>query len=195
MTIKARGNKAPPRAFILVALKGIIVEKKYFQSVVERAYSFVEDMFGLRNVALAELGPAITAQRPSSENAWWHDPYSLKTVVELFTELSKEVRPRQAVTYVKDLLDIPSDPEDTQLIPPTVREHDLSTDESLRLEDPHFYRFKKIVERSRRTSLDTEHEKRAADAHMDAAEKIDHAKELVGQALTEIEDISRGMRE
>jgi hypothetical protein len=51
------------------------------------------------------------------------------------------------------------------------------------------------MERSRLTSIDTEHENSAADARMDAAEKIDHAKELVGQALTEIEDISRGMRE
>jgi hypothetical protein len=51
------------------------------------------------------------------------------------------------------------------------------------------------MERSRLTSIDNEHENSAADAHMDAAEKIDHAKELVGQALTEIEDISRGMRE
>jgi hypothetical protein len=49
------------------------MEKKYIQSVVERAYAFVEEMFGLRNadkIALAELGPAITAQRPSSENAF-----------------------------------------------------------------------------------------------------------------------------
>ena len=34
--------------------------------------------------------------------------------------------------------------------------------------------------------MDTVRENTAADAHMDAAEKIDHAKGLVAQALTEI---------
>ena len=43
--------------------------------------------------------------------------------------------------------------------------------------------------------METEHENSAANAHMQAAEQIDHAKGLVGQALGEIGDISRGMRE
>jgi hypothetical protein len=47
MKIKVRGNKASARAFTIVALKGIIMEMEYTQSMVERAYAFVEDMFGL----------------------------------------------------------------------------------------------------------------------------------------------------
>jgi hypothetical protein len=98
----------------------------------------------------------------------------------------------RGVAYVKDTLGIPPDSEDTLSIPP-VREHDPSTDEALRLEDPHLYTFNKIVERSRLTSMDTE-ENTAADAHMDAAEKIDHAEGSVRKALDDIQDVSRDMR-
>ena len=43
--------------------------------------------------------------------------------------------------------------------------------------------------------MDTEHENTAADAHMDAAEKIDHAEGSVRKALDDIQDVSRDMRE
>lgn len=43
--------------------------------------------------------------------------------------------------------------------------------------------------------MDTEHENSAASAHMQAAAQIDRARGLVGEALGEIGDISRGMRE
>ena len=38
------------------------------------------------------------------------------------------------------------------------------------------------------------HTNNAVDEHMQAAAKIDHARRLVGEALGEIDDISRGMR-
>ena len=54
----------------------------------------------------------------------------------------------KAVAFVKDFLT--SDSEERVLHRP-VPEHDLSTDEALRLEDPHGYIFNKIVERSQRS--------------------------------------------
>jgi hypothetical protein len=63
------------------------------RSVVERAYAYVEDMFGLEHAdktAHAELSPGIpiTAQRPSlsSEDAMWLDPYTFQSVAELHLE-------------------------------------------------------------------------------------------------------------
>ena len=76
----------------------------------------------------------------------------------------------------------------------TVTEDSVTYDEAMRL-DPHAYTLNKIVERSRRASMDTEHENSAASAHMQAAAQIDRARGLVGEARGEIGDISRGMRE
>lgn len=42
--------------------------------------------------------------------------------------------------------------------------------------------------------MNTDHEKSAVDEHKHAAEQIDRAKALVGEALGEIDDISRGMK-
>jgi len=66
--------------------------------------------------------------------------------------------------------------------------------------DPHAYTFNKIVERSQHIDeqekiMATEHEKNAAEAHKQAAAQLDRARGLVGQALGEIDDISRGMKE
>ena len=104
----------------------------------------------------------------------------------------------KAVAYVKDMFGLPpvdkaSDGEASRVVRMTPQEAGL-TPEDARL-DPHASAFNKIVERSQLTSMEAERENSAADAHMQAAEQIDHAKGLVGQALGEIDDISRGMRE
>jgi hypothetical protein len=58
--------------------------------------------------------------------------------------------------------------------------------------DPHASAFNKIVERSRGVGA----EDRIADhEHAQAAVQIDRARGLVGQALGEIDDVSRGMKE
>jgi hypothetical protein len=101
------------------------------------------------------------------------------------------------VAYVKDMFGIaPATPdgEGTPEALSTVTEDSVTSDEAMRL-DPHAYTLNKIVERSRRASMDTEHENSAASAHMQAAAQIDRARGLVGEALGEIGDISRGMRE
>lgn len=104
----------------------------------------------------------------------------------------------KAIAYVKDMfgvqpVDKASDGEANRVVRMTPQEAGL-TPEDARL-DPHSSAFNKIVEPSRHTSMDTEHENTAADAHMDAVEKIDHAEGSVRKALDDIQDVSRDMRE
>jgi len=70
----------------------------------------------------------------------------------------------KAVTYVKDILVLLADGEVTQVVRRPVPEHDLTSDDALRLDDPHAYTFNQIVERSRHsceeqqeTTMETEH--------------------------------------
>jgi hypothetical protein len=63
------------------------------QSVVERAYAFVEDMFGLEHAdktAHTQLTPAtpIIAQPAdlASEDGMRHDPFTFKSVAEVYIE-------------------------------------------------------------------------------------------------------------
>src|SRR6202521_802537 len=101
----------------------------------------------------------------------------------------------KAVAYVKDFFGVPpgdrtpdveAKPEYTDTAPePTI-------EGAMRLE-PHTRTFKIGAETDR--PREDESANSAVDAHTHAAEQIDHAKGLVGQALGEIDDISRGMRE
>jgi len=61
------------------------------QSVVERAYAFIEDMFGLEHAdktVHAQPSPAIpiTAQQAglTSEGGMRHDPHTFKSVAEIY---------------------------------------------------------------------------------------------------------------
>ena len=110
----------------------------------------------------------------------------------------------KAVAYVKDMFGIPpgdhnpdveAKPEYADTAP------ELASDDAMRL-DPHAYSFNEIVERSRRADgeyeekiMHSEHAKSAVDEHKQAAGQIDRARGLVGQALSEIDDVSRGMKE
>src|ERR1700722_17150884 len=104
----------------------------------------------------------------------------------------------KAVAYVKDMFGLP--PSDRTPDAPTKPEYDTapelaSEDAMLRRDDPHAYTFNKIVERSRRTSMDTEHQNSAAEAHMQAPEKLDDSEGSGRKARDDIEEISRGARE
>ena len=74
---------------------------------------------------------------------------------------------------------------------------ELTSEDAMRL-DPHAYAFNKIVERSRRSTAtageiaDTDS---AVEAHTQAAAQVDRAKGSAEEALREIQDVSRGMRE
>jgi hypothetical protein len=99
----------------------------------------------------------------------------------------------KAVAYVKDFFGVPpgdrtpdveASPEYTDTAPePTI--------EGAMQLDPHTRTLKIGAE----INAERREDASAVDAHTHAAEQIDHAKELVGQALSEIDDISRGMRE
>jgi hypothetical protein len=91
------------------------VETGHTQSAVERAYAFVEDIFGL--------------EHETSEH--------IETVVY------------KGVAYVKDILVLLADGEVTQVVRRPIPERDLTSDDALRLDDPHAYIFNQIVERSR----------------------------------------------
>ena len=63
------------------------MEKEHTQSVVERAYAFVEDMFGLKHddtTQLSEPGPRITPGLTSDHPD--PDAYTFQTVGELHVE-------------------------------------------------------------------------------------------------------------
>ena len=91
------------------------METAHTQTAVERAYAFVEDIFGL--------------EHETSEH--------IETVVD------------KGVAYVKDIWGLLADGEVTQVVRRPVPEHDLTSDDALRLDDPHAYIFNQIVERSR----------------------------------------------
>jgi hypothetical protein len=101
----------------------------------------------------------------------------------------------KAVAYVKDFFGVPpgdrtpdveAKPEYTDTAPePTI-------EGAMRLE-PHT-RTLKIGPETERPRED-ESSNSAVDAHTHAAEQIDRARGLVGQALGEIDDVSRGMKE
>ena len=106
----------------------------------------------------------------------------------------------KAVAYVKDMLGMPpadrppdvvANPEYSDTAP------ELTSEDAMRL-DPHAYAFSKIVERSRRSTAtageiaDTDS---AVEAHTESAAQVDRAKGSAEEALHEIQDVSRGMRE
>ena len=96
VVLERRGNKAPARTFILIALRGFIMETEHTQSVVERAYAFVEDMFGLRNeTRRGDPSAEATFQAAglTSEDAMQldSDAYTFQTVGELHIESRRRV--------------------------------------------------------------------------------------------------------
>ena len=103
----------------------------------------------------------------------------------------------RAVAYVKDMLRMPpaDKPPDVVANPEYTDTLEITSEDAMRL-DPHAYHFNKIVERSRRsTARDIADSDSAADAHMQAADIIDHAEGSIRQALGEIQDVSRDMRD
>jgi hypothetical protein len=98
MKIKVRGNKASARAFTIVALKGIIMEREYTQSMVGRAYAFVEDMFGLPHgdkTPYREASPVVRMTPEEAgltcDDAMGLEPeaHTMKTVAEVSAESAR----------------------------------------------------------------------------------------------------------
>jgi len=91
----------------------------------------------------------------------------------------------KAVAYVKDILGMPAADRPPEILTkPEYTDTELTSDEAMPL-DPRGDAFEKIVERSRRTFIDAEHDNIAARAHIQGAEQVDRAKN-VGEALGEI---------
>ena len=135
--LTTRGNKAPARAFIPIALRGFIMETEHTEGVIEKALAFVKHTLGIPPVdqtpdVVAKPEYTDTAPEPTIEGAMRLDPYAYTT---------------KSVAEVN-------------------------------------------IERARRELSDT-----ALDKHTKAAEQIDRAKDSAEEALGEIQDISRGIRE
>jgi hypothetical protein len=76
MSSKAR-NKPPARTFTLIKLKGFLMETEHTPSAVQRAYAFVEDMFGLQHEGQTREDP----EDP--------DAYTFQTVGEVSQEMRR----------------------------------------------------------------------------------------------------------
>jgi hypothetical protein len=81
MTREARGNKALARAFMLVALKGFIMETEHKETVVEKAVAYVKDKIGIGDKA-----PDAKPDTPISKDAKPLDPDTFKSVGDLHME-------------------------------------------------------------------------------------------------------------
>jgi hypothetical protein len=102
----------------------------------------------------------------------------------------------KAVAYVKDMLGIPpgdrtpdveAKPEYTDTAP------ELTSDDAMRL---HPYTTKSVAEVNAESARrEDELPNRTVDEHMQAAAQLDRAEGSVHNALDEIQDISRGMRD
>ena len=103
----------------------------------------------------------------------------------------------KAVAYVKDFFGVPPGdrtPDVEAKAEYTDTAPEPTIEGAMRL-DPHTRTLKIGAEiNAERAPRADESANSAVDAHTHAAEQIDHAKGLVGQALGEIDDISRGMR-
>ena len=141
------------------------METRHTETVVEKAVAYVKDMFGIQP---DDQTPEVAGKPEYTDTA--PGPAS---------------RPLDPGTFRR---------VGGHRVESARREDGVASDEAMGL-DPHAYTFNKIVERSQRTSIDTGPEENAADAHLDAAEQINRARGLVGQALGEIDDVSRGMKE
>ena len=68
------------------------MEKEHTQNVVERAYAFMEDMFGLPHAAYGQATPMVRMIPEEAgltcDDAMGLDPYTFKSVAELHNEKS-----------------------------------------------------------------------------------------------------------
>ena len=77
----SRGTNIPPRAIMLSALKGIIMETKHAETVVEKAVAYVKDKIGIGDKA-----PDAKPDTPTSKDARPLDPDTFKGVGQLHME-------------------------------------------------------------------------------------------------------------
>lgn len=95
----------------------------------------------------------------------------------------------KAVAYVKDMFGLPPGDRtpDVEAKPHFVDTAlEPATEDVLRLDDPHAYAFKKIVERSRCTTIDAERDNSAAGARTKAAEAFDDIQDNSHRAREEV---------
>jgi hypothetical protein len=79
----------------------------------------------------------------------------------------------KGVAYVKDILGLLADGEVASVVRRPVPEHDLTSDDALRLDDPHTYTFNQIVERSRHS----------CEEHQETTMKTEHTEGVIEKAL------------
>jgi len=87
--LTTRGNKAPARAFIPIALRGFIMETEHTEGVIEKALAFVKHTLGIPPVdqtpdVVAKPEYIDTAPEPTIEGAMRLDPhaYAFNKIVE-----------------------------------------------------------------------------------------------------------------
>ena len=92
-----RGNKALARGFIIVALKGIIMETEHAETVVDKAVAYVKDFFGVPpgdRTPDVEANPEYTdtAPEPTIEGAMRLDPHT--RTLKIGSEINADRAPR-----------------------------------------------------------------------------------------------------
>src|ERR1700693_5327733 len=109
------------------------MENENTEGVIEKGLAFVKRTLG---IPPGDEPPDVVAKleyidtEPTSQDALDPSTYTTKSV----GQMSEEVRERVGeLTMENETVGVPPDSEDTLLIPPNIRVHDLSTHEALRL--------------------------------------------------------------
>jgi hypothetical protein len=105
IVLASRRNNAPARMFILITLRGCIMETPHTETVVDKAVNFVKDVFGIEH----EAAPEVEAR-----------PEYTDTAPEITTEGAMHLEPRAYGTRVGEVDDGSfvrplGDPEDERI--------------------------------------------------------------------------------
>ena len=105
MPLKIRGNKPSARAFILVVLKGIIMETEHTETVVDKAVAFVKDMLGMPPAdkppdVVAKPGYTDTAPELTTEGAMRIEPHT--RTLKIGSEINAERREDESASSAVD---------------------------------------------------------------------------------------------
>ena len=154
------------------------------ETVVEKTVAYVKDMLGIqpRDRTPDEPQPEYTVPEPTSQDALDPSTYTTKSAGQMSQDASERVG---ELTMENKTVGVPPDSEDTMLMPPPVREHDLTTDEAMRLEA-----FNKIVERSRQSTATPEIVDTDTGERTKATEQTDGPRNSAQEALDEIRNAS-----